>query len=126
MAHGSQYILLVGVLSVSLGATDGRRGVSTGMVALATFMVLFGLAGARAADLKAIEWVGSNLVVARTIDFAAGIALGTTIAHFVIDAGAWRLSRPSARQYVTRRFGFLFGRVPGGRSRGMVPEALTR
>jgi len=122
MAHGIQYILLVGVLSVSLGARDGRRGVSKGMVALATFMMLFGLAGARAADLKAIEWVGSNLVVARTIDFAAGIALGTTIAHFVIDAGAWRLSQPSARTYMTRRFGFLLkSRQAGSRDPATSP-----
>jgi len=36
MAHGIQYIILVGILSVSLGASDGRRGVSRGMIALAT------------------------------------------------------------------------------------------
>jgi hypothetical protein len=120
MAHGIQYIMLVAILSVSLGARAGRRGVSKGMIALATFMVLFGLVGARAADLKAIEWVGSNLIVAWAIDFAAGIGLGTTIAHFVIDAGAWRLSQPSARTYMTKRFGFLLG---SGQARARAPGA---
>jgi hypothetical protein len=115
-AHGIQYITLVTILSVNLGASEGRRGVSKGMIALATLLVLFGLVGARAADLKAIEWVGSSLVVARTIDFAAGIGVGATIAHFVIDAGAWRLSQPSARTYMTKRFGFLFkDRLVGSR-----------
>lgn len=107
MAHGIQYITLMAILSVNLGASEGRRGVSARMIALAAFMVLFGLAGARAADLKAIEWLGSNPIVSRAIDFAAGISVGVTIAHFVIDAGAWRLSRPSARTYMTKRFGFL-------------------
>jgi len=114
MAHGIQYIILMAVLSVHLGATDGRRGVSSGMIALATFMVLFGLVGARAADLKTIEWVNSRLIVTGTIDFAAGIAVGVTIAHFVVDAGAWRLSRPAARTYMTKRFGFLLENRPAG------------
>jgi hypothetical protein len=122
MAHGIQYIILMAALSMHLGATDGRRGVSSGMVALATFMVLFGLVGARAADLKTIEWVNSNLIVAGTIDFAAGIAVGVTIAHFVVDAGAWRLSRPSARAYMTKRFGFLLAsRAAGSRDRAPSP-----
>ena len=116
MAHGVQYILLVAVLAMNLGATDGRRGVSAGMIALATFMVLFGLAGARAADLKAVDWVNSHVIAAGIIDFAAGIGVGVTIAHFVVDAGAWRLSRPSARAYMTKRFAFLLeNRRPGSR-----------
>jgi hypothetical protein len=43
-----------------------------------------------------------------------GISVGTTIAHFVIDAGAWRLSQSSTKEFVARRFMFLFGnRLPG-------------
>lgn len=63
--------------------------------------------------------------VTTLIDFLAGIGLGTTIAHFVIDAGAWRLSQPSARHYVTQRFGFLFERA-SGRSRGVGSQAFSR
>jgi len=124
-AHGIQYILLVAVLSVSVGAREGHRGVSKGMFALATGLVLFGLAGARAADLKVIDWVGSTPLVARTIDFAAGIALGTTIAHFVIDAGAWRLSQPSTRAYMTKRFGFLLGHPETAASALVTSSAVS-
>jgi len=38
-----------------------------------------------------------------------GIGVGITIAHFVIDAGAWRLSQLSTKDYVAKRFAFLFG-----------------
>ena len=31
-----------------------------------------------------------------------------TVAHFVVDAGPWRLREPSVRAYVAQRFGFLF------------------
>lgn len=106
-AHGVQYLLLMAVVALSFGTTDGRREVSVGMVALAAVMVLTGLAGARSAELKTIEWVSANF--GGTLDFVAGTTVGLTIAHFVVDAGAWRLSRPSPRAYVTKRFGFLFG-----------------
>ncbi len=111
VAHGVQYILLMVVLSAGLGAREGSRGVSPVMIGVAAFMVLFGLAGARAAELKAVEWIGSQGVAAGVLDFAAGIGVGVTIAHFVVDAGAWRLSQPSARAYMTSRFGFLLGRA---------------
>lgn len=106
-AHGVQYILLIAVLALNFGTTDGRRDVSVRMVALTSVMVLVGFAGARGADLKTIEWVSSHL--GGTLDFVAGTTVGLTIAHFVIDAGAWRLSRPSPRAYMTKRFGFLLG-----------------
>lgn len=120
-AHGVQYILLIAVLALNLGATDGRRGVSAGMVGLAAFLFLFGLAGSRAADLKTIDWVASYAIVGWTLDFAAGITVGATIAHFVIDAGAWRLSSPSPRAYMAKRFGFLLGQV---RPESPAPDAI--
>ena len=52
-----------------------------------------------------------------SLDFALGMSLGCTLAHFVIDAGAWRLRQPSVRAYLTRRFGFLFDPTPAA-SRG--------
>ena len=122
IAHGCQYFAFMGVLSFNLGMTDGRRGVSASMVALAAVLLSLGVVGYWGADLKGIEWIGSNPVPVTLIDFLAGIGLGTTLAHFVIDAGAWRLSQPSARNYMTRRFGFLFGET-SARSRALVPEA---
>jgi hypothetical protein len=124
IAHGIQYIAFVTVLTFSLGGGDGRGRVSRGMIAMATFIVLVGLIGSRAADLREIEWVKSSLLVRRSLDFAAGIGLGATIAHFVIDAGAWRLSRPSARAYMTRRFGFLL-QGPRPASRDLVSPVVS-
>ena len=121
IAHGAQYLAFMAVLSLDLGAREGRRGISRPMLAVAAFMLLLGILGYRAADLKTVASVGWGPL----FDFLVGIGLGTTIAHFLIDAGAWRLSQPSARQYVTQRFGFLFERA-SPRSRGVVSEAFSR
>ena len=60
------------------------------------------------------------------VDFSAGQArlrvngkrvFLLTMAHFVIDAGAWRLTKPSTRAYVKDRFGFVFR----DDAAGMVP-----
>jgi hypothetical protein len=37
------------------------------------------------------------------------MALGTAAAHFVVDAGASRLSHATIRAYMAKRFGFLLG-----------------
>jgi hypothetical protein len=46
----------------------------------------------------------------RGVDFLLGAILGATMAHFVIDAGAWRLSQSLQRSYIGKRFGFVFAR----------------
>lgn len=111
IAHGTQYLTFMAMLSLDLGR-EGRRAVSRRMIVVAGSLVLLGVAGAWAADLKALALVDSSVILTGVLDFLAGITVGTTIAHFVVDAGAWRLSRPSARRYVTERFGFLFERAP--------------
>ena len=125
IAHGAQYLAFMAVLALDLRRRDGRRGVSAPMVAVAVVFVLLVLVGYRAADVKAVSSVGASPILTTMIDLLAGIGLGTTIAHFVVDAGAWRLSRPSARQYVTRRFGFLFDR-DSRRAAAVVPQAVPR
>ena len=111
IAHGVQYLAFMGVLSLDLGAREGRHGVSGRMVAVAASMVMLVFVGTRTADLKAFATVAASPILTTMLDFLAGVGLGTTIAHFVIDAGAWRLSEPSVRHYVTDRFGFLFERA---------------
>ena len=108
IAHGAQYLAFMAVISLDLGARDGRRGVSWRMVGVAAFLVSLGLIGYRAADVRAFAPIAGTPMLTHVIDFLAGIGLGTTIAHFVIDAGAWKLSQSSAKRYVTQRFGFLF------------------
>ena len=43
------------------------------------------------------------------VDFIIGAVLGATMAHFVVDAGAWRLSQTLQRVYISKRFAFVFG-----------------
>lgn len=44
------------------------------------------------------------------IDFLAGGLLGMTMAHFVIDAHAWKLSQPNQKKFILSRFGFLMNK----------------
>jgi hypothetical protein len=109
IAHGIQYMVFMTVLSINIGKNGDRRDLSRCMMAVGAFVVLVGLVGAYAADLKGSEWIGGSLMWSRALDFMVGIGVGTTIAHFVIDAGAWRLSQLSTKDYVAKRFAFLFG-----------------
>jgi len=122
MAHGIQYLAFMAMVSFDLGR-EGRRAVSTRMIVVGASLVLLGLAGAHSADLKALGAMGS---LGGVLDFLAGMSVGTTIAHFVVDAGAWRLSRPSARRYVTERFGFLFERGPARAPEAAAPAVSSR
>jgi hypothetical protein len=41
-------------------------------------------------------------------DVVFGCYLGLVMAHFVVDAGIWRMREPFQRAYLGRSFGFLF------------------
>jgi hypothetical protein len=116
IAHGVQYLLILGVLSVDLGRADGRRGISGAMLALPALALLIAIVGGRP-EPRGLEWAKTGGMLSTFLDFALGMSLGCTLAHFVIDAGAWRLRQPSVRAYLTRRFGFLFDPAPAA-SRG--------
>ncbi|HSE18895.1 MAG TPA: hypothetical protein VLB46_17685 [Pyrinomonadaceae bacterium] len=64
---------------------------------------------ARAADLKVVELFTAHATLIRIVDFIIGAILGATMAHFVVDAGAWRLSQSLQRMYIGKRFAFVFG-----------------
>ena len=125
IAHGTQYLAFMAILSFDLGFREGRRAISKHMIVVGVSLVLLGLAGARAGDLRTLALVDSSAVLTSALDFLAGISLGTTIAHFVIDAGAWKLSRPAARKYVRARFGFLFERA-ASEPLGVPTRVLSR
>jgi len=90
-AHGLQYLLFMGFVSQGAGP---RRGVNWW-----------------GAALLVASAVGGGLLLryfAKGADGAFyGVALGLVMAHFVIDAGMWRLREAFPRQYVTARFPFL-------------------
>ena len=80
---------------------------------------------------RGFELVKSNAFLVRSFDFVFGAVLGATMAHFVIDAGAWRLRERPQREYMSQRFGFMFNlkdsaRAPlnlqGTKSQGTLDE----
>lgn len=95
IAHGLQYVLLVGL--VAGGRARGRqRGVGLGL--------LFNLALLGGVVLSAASHLHSAPAFGRLL---FGAYLGVVMAHFVIDAGIWRLSQPFPRQFLASRVPFL-------------------
>lgn len=80
-AHGAQYYLMVGHLAAP------RRWL---FPVLASFAV-----------------VGYLLMTAPSAGWWRGVVTGVTMAHFVVDAGMWRMKDPERRAYLTSRFSFL-------------------
>lgn len=114
MAHGVQYILFMTVVSLNVDPENLSNRVQIGnAVKLFGFIVIIGLLFYRAEDLKTIELLTSSPTLLVFVDLIIGAVLGATMAHFVIDAGAWRLSRPMQRTYMGKRFGFILGKPAG-------------
>jgi hypothetical protein len=109
IAHGLQYIIFMGV--VSLGAEQGERARAVryrNALKMMLLMILLGLLFYHADPLRRYEFVKNSRLLLMSFDFLFGAVLGATMAHFVIDAGAWRLSKLPQREYMTKRFGFIF------------------
>jgi hypothetical protein len=94
IAHGLQYLLLLGLVAAGNARSSGRalRLAALGNVALAG-----GLALSAASHLHGAGPAGR---------LAFGAYLGAVMAHFVVDAGLWRLRDPFPRA-------FLAARAPG-------------
>jgi hypothetical protein len=106
IAHGLQYIIFMMVVSFNSERETARKTVRN-VVKLMLLTLLVGFAFYRVADLKSFEFIKGQAVLAGTLDFLVGAVFGATMAHFVIDAGAWRLSKASPRAYMIKRFGFI-------------------
>ena len=108
IAHGLQYITFMSVVSAN-SRPDGEAAAfpyrSVGKFLL--FLLFVGFIFYRAEDLRALEAIRNSVALTRSVDFLVGAILGATMAHFVIDAGAWRLSKVAQRAYMSKRFGFL-------------------
>ncbi len=103
IAHGLQYLLLVGLLA---GASPGREPARLGILLLVNIALVLGLALNRASHLHDGNGLGRAIF---------GIYLGAVMAHFVIDAGLWRLRDEFPRSFLTRRLPFLLSPQPAGR-----------
>jgi hypothetical protein len=119
IAHGLQYITFMSVVTLN-AKPDNEAGAFPyrSVATLLLFVLVVGFIFYEAPDLKKVELVRNSVPLLRAADFLFGAVLGATMAHFVIDAGAWRLSKVAQRTYMSKRFGFLFKSRPS-----LIPQA---
>jgi hypothetical protein len=101
IAHGLQYLLLVGLVAAGNGQLPGR---ATRLAILCNVALVGGAALSFASHLHGAAFAGR---------LAFGAYLGAVMAHFVIDASLWRLRDPFPRAFLASRVpGLLPTRVP--------------
>jgi hypothetical protein len=114
IAHGLQYLLLMGMLAA--GGQPRSRGATARTAQLAALCNIALLGGA------ALSVASDQLAAAPTTRWLYGLFLGAVMAHFVIDAGLWRLRDEFPRGFMRSRLPYLLpgdGRLAGdGRIRG--------
>ena len=96
VSHGLQYLVFMGFVSV------GKKN------AVASLTVLLAMAtlGAFTLNMALVpDWLESPS--GRAI---YGVFLGVVMAHFVVDAGVWRLRETFQRRYMREKFYFIFNR----------------
>jgi hypothetical protein len=98
IAHGLQYLLLMGML-----ASGGQRGTQrvarlTAFAALANIALLGGAALSVASD---------QLAAGPAMRILFGLFIGVVMAHFVIDAGLWRMRAKFPREFLQSRLPYL-------------------
>jgi hypothetical protein len=98
LAHGYQYLLILALLAGSRSLGGSRV---LGPALLLNIALLGGLALATASHLH------DGAAAARAV---YGAYLGVTMAHFVVDAGIWRLRDEFPRQFLTSRLPYLLAR----------------
>ncbi|MEU8796282.1 hypothetical protein [Spirillospora sp. NPDC048819] len=96
IAHGYQYLLIVGLVS---GAPRRARSGLTGLCVMVAIALLGGIALDQASHMH-----GSPLLWERAL---YGAYLGAVMAHFVIDAGLWRLRDEFPRRFLTASVPYL-------------------
>jgi hypothetical protein len=104
IAHGMQYLLLVSLVAA------GRPGEAGRGLRLA---VLGNVALIGGAVLAVTSHLHSGVPAVRLV---FGAYLGAVMAHFVVDAGLWRLRDPFPRAFLARRVPYLMRAAPAVRS----------
>jgi len=102
LAHGLQYLLLVG--HVMVGSSPRRNAELDGTRLVALIALVVAAAGGLAA---ATHLHGRDDVFARVL---FGAYLAVVMTHFVIDAGVWRLRDEFPRRWLGERIPELLGR----------------
>jgi hypothetical protein len=101
LAHGLQYFVFMG----HLVAKPADRPVASQLIRLLAWTLALGCLLA----------MGGDLGLTTEVRWLFGLNLGVTMAHFVIDAGIWRMSEPFPRAYIGPAF--RFGTPSGATSR---------
>jgi hypothetical protein len=95
IAHGYQYLLIVGLVA---GARRPGRSALISLGVLVNVALLGGLALNAASHLHSAGPLGRAIF---------GAYLGVVMAHFVVDAGLWRLRDEFPRRFLTERVPYL-------------------
>ncbi len=95
VAHGYQYLLIVGLVA---GARRPGRSALISLAVLVNLALLGGLALNAASHLHSAGPLGRAVF---------GAYLGVVMAHFVVDAGLWRLRDEFPRRFLTERVPYL-------------------
>ena len=90
--HGAQYLLMAGHLAAGRSRLVAARWIA----ALAVLVVVAG---------QLLEETGG--LADGGLRWLFGLGLGVTAAHFIVDAGLWRLREPDQRSWMRERFAFL-------------------
>lgn len=106
-AHGLQYIVFMTVLAGN--KPTGPDGLNPALGAVFGLVAMMLIGG----GIVLSQWeIGGALAEATGFQAALPMVLsamlGLTVAHFIVDAKAWRLSDPAHRAYVGKPFAFLF------------------
>ncbi|WP_433329784.1 hypothetical protein [Spirillospora sp. CA-294931] len=96
IAHGYQYLLIMGLVA---GAPRRGRSGPTGLAVMMSIALIGGVALNYASQLHT-----SSLPMERGL---YGAYLGAVMAHFVIDAGLWRLRDEFPRRFLTASVPYL-------------------
>lgn len=116
VAHGAQYLVFMSIVAAAHGggsgeaAAEARRSRRASVLVFVALTLIVGFVFFRVGDLRLVDAVNARPALRTTIDFLVGVTIGATMAHFVVDAGAWKLSLARQREYVTGKFGFIFAR----------------
>jgi hypothetical protein len=97
LAHGFQYLLLIGAVA---------HGTGRGRARILPLAVLFNVALLGGVVLSSASHLHNAGPVGRLV---FGAYLGVVMAHFVIDAGFWRLRNPFPRAFLKQKVPYLMG-----------------
>ena len=99
IAHGAQYLLLMGAV-----AGGGSPSTASGLSRVLSIALLVNIALIGGGMLEVASHLHGHAGLVRGL---YGAYLGVVMAHFVIDAGLWRLRDPFPRKFLASRAPYL-------------------